>query len=345
MAKNKINLIPILCFLFILSVAEGFPVFCKAAVLYLESEKKEYAVGDTLILDIRIDNAGQCINTVGVNLSFPNNILLVDDFVVEDSILTHWVEKPRGADITDINKNGRISFSGGIPGGYCGRISGDPGLTNILAKIIFRIPSLIIMGGDSGKEVEINFLPESKVFLHDGLGTEAELYIQGIKFSISDRVQPSENEWEKKLEEDDLLPEPFIVELQKSPSIFNGKYFIIFWTTDKQTGLDHFKVKEGEKQFKIVNSPYLLEDQTLTSKILVKAVDKAGNERIVEYIPSEHGYSPEKRPEIIPLSWQGIILILVALIIIIVIIRLFIKKISPPAGGKKQKEIENEFEI
>jgi hypothetical protein len=57
-------------------------------------------------------------------------------------------------------------------------------------------------------------------------------------------------------------------------------------------------------------SPYLLDDQTLHSKILVKAKDKAGNEKIVE-IP----------PKVKPFPWQVAVVILIEIGLIFYLIR------------------------
>lgn len=84
---------------------------------------------------------------------------------------------------------------------------------------------------------------------------------------------------------DVTFPEEFKPEIGKDPSMFEGKYFLSFATTDATSGVAYFEVKEGKKEFKKVKSPYVLEDQSLGSKILVKAVDKAGNEKIFEIEP------------------------------------------------------------
>ncbi len=109
-------------------------------------------------------------------------------------------------------------------------------------------------------------------------------------------------------------PEPFDLKIGQDPSVFEGKYFLSFATTDKTSGIDYYEIKEGERDFKKVSIPYLLEDQTLQSKITVKAVDKAGNEQIAEIIPP-------KKP--IPYSYLIIIfiLIIVGAIAILFIIR------------------------
>ena len=98
---------------------------------------------------------------------------------------------------------------------------------------------------------------------------------------FAENVEGPQNEWLKELTKDTIPPETFPIEIHQTPIIFDGKYFITFSTTDKQTGVDHYEVKEGKKDWKIVQSPYILANQKLTDETQVKAVDKAGNERIM----------------------------------------------------------------
>jgi len=110
---------------------------------------------------------------------------------------------------------------------------------------------------------------------------------------------------------DTTPPEEFKPEIGRNPAVFEGKYFLSFSTTDKTSGIDHYQIaelrrtirgKEPKPEWKIGESPYLLEDQSLRSIIKVKAVDKAGNERISEIVP------PYK------LSFEDIIILLLILI-------------------------------
>ena len=63
----------------------------------------------------------------------------------------------------------------------------------------------------------------------------------------------------------------------QDPSLFGGKYFISFSATDNESGMNYFAVQEGSGEFVQTESPYVLQDQTLSGIITVKAVDKAGN--------------------------------------------------------------------
>jgi len=258
--------------------------FCQATVLYLDSSSGQYHQGETFIVEARIDTEGECINTVKGDLSFSQDILEAIDFSQGNSILNLWLKPP------EINQDmGLVSFIGGIPGGYCGRLAGDSGLSNLLGKIIFNVKR--VNGGQISAKIE--FLDSSQVLLNDGFGTPAKLTLEGMALKIlAVKGEIPESEWEKELKEDAISPEPFNIEINKDSSVFEGKYFITFSTTDKQTGIDYYEIKEIPPIWKLkiakwqeAESPYLLKDQSLRSIIKVKAVDKAGNERIAEYLP------------------------------------------------------------
>ena len=251
--------------------------FCQATILYLEPVSGQYQSGDTFIVEIRVDAQEECINTISVNLSFPQDILEAKDFSTGNSILTLWVESP-----TIYQESGLISFAGGIPGGYCGRIFGDPGQSNLLGRLVFRARE---------GEAKLEFLNTSQVLLNDGFGTLAKLSTKGAVVTIlPEKLELPKDEWLEEIKKDAFLPEPFEIKIQQNPTIFEDKYFITFSTTDKQTGVDYYQVKEGKKDWKEITSPYLLEDQTLQSIIKVKAVDMAGNERIAEYRPPKKAF-------------------------------------------------------
>ena len=88
-------------------------------------------------------------------------------------------------------------------------------------------------------------------------------------------------------------PEEFTPKIAQQETVFEGKYFLSFSTIDKMSGVDHYEILEtrdkqqATEEWKVAVSPYLLEDQSLNNIIKVKALDKAGNERIAEIIPSE----------------------------------------------------------
>lgn len=274
--------------------------FLQAATLYIDPGVATLGRGDTITTSVRImpdQAAGECINAADIVISYPASIQPVD-VSIGRSIFSVWVEDPV------INKENRtITLAGGIPNGYCGRVQGDPGMTNVIADIIFRSPGFQVgVANSADDKVDISFTPETQVYLNDGQGTKADLATISSTLELTSTPSPEGivDDWRTAVREDKLPPEKFSILLERDPIAFSGKYFIVFSTTDKQTGLSHYEVMEeplAQKEkfnWGSVNapwekavSPYTLKDQSLNSTIRVRAVDKAGNEYIATLIPEE----------------------------------------------------------
>jgi len=260
--STKLFLVVISLILVVFSVGA---LEAKAAFLSLEPSQGNYSVGDTFIEEIWLDTEDEEINAVEIHLAYPKGTLEMTDFSDGGSVLELWASKP------EIEKQGNVSFIGGVPNGFNGE--------GLIGKIAFR--------AIRETDAKIEFLDNSQVLLNDGKGTSAKLNVKGAVFQIStQKPEISKNEWQEELKKDNTPPESFEIEVGKDPSIFEGKYFIAFSTIDKGTGIDHYEAKEGEKDWQETASPYLLEDQSLKSIIKVRAVDKAGNERIETLFPS-----------------------------------------------------------
>jgi len=276
-------------------------IFCvansvSAAMLYMEPREAELKRGDVMIVSVRLDNdVDECINVVDAVITYSENIQLIDTSR-GNSILSLWVEEP-----TIDKANRTVSFAGGIPNGYCGRIPGDPRLTNNVVDLLFQSPGLQIGSGESGNIARIDFASETHVLLNDGLGTAVSPQLYGATVLLSREAgQAIENPWQMRVSEDTFPPEKFSITLTRTENAYSNKYFITFNTTDKQSGIDHYEVIEEPLDTKNLfgwgaatapwieaRSPYVLKDQSLNSTIRVKAIDKAGNEYVATFVPGE----------------------------------------------------------
>ena len=285
-SKKTIILLPLVLVLSFL-----FFNFCNAATLYLEPQFQTVNFSDTFIQEIRLDTE-EPINTVEVFLKYPNEVLEVVDVSFGNSILTIIAQEP----VID-KENGLISFSGGIPGGYDKIIPNGAEESNLIARVVFQCcheskadfsicASLAEVSSKIKKKVAI--LEDSKVFLNDGFGTETDVKIQESVINIiSEFPQAVEDEWQKQKQQDIFPPEKIQVEIIYGTQMFEGQHILVFSATDKQTGVDYYEVKEGKRDWQRAKSPYLLVDQELRGIIKIKAVDKAGNERIEIVKPAE----------------------------------------------------------
>jgi len=351
--QRKIKIIGLVIFLALILT----PISTQAALLYLDPDSGTYGPGDSFMVDIKMDVNTGCINTVEGFIFFPNEYLSLLDFYTGESMISVWIEKPNKSKLDKINEKGEVYFAGGIPGGYCGRIPGDPGESNILGRLVFQVPSLIV--SDELKDIiEIDFTPKTRALLNDGLGTEDIIITRGAKINYTNTPTGAYEEWRDLVERDNIPPEPFVVELHQKDDIYGGKYYIIFLTNDKQSGVDHYEILEIKPEEMISEEPklkwyekllgtkseapewtegempYLLKDQSLKSIIKVKAVDKAGNERTVEYIPPrEQTHQPDNFFQ----KNKAVLLLITGILLLIIIFYILIKRIR--SRRKNEEEL------
>jgi hypothetical protein len=273
-----------------------FAMQTNAATLYMDPNTTELNRGDTLKVSIRLDtDPDECVNVIDGVISYSDNIQVVD-ISRGASIMSMWVEEP----VIDAS-NHTITFAGGIPNGYCGRIAGDPRLTNVLVDLLVQSPGFVIGSSADTNQAEITFGEQTQILLNDGLGTRADTSLYGATIALSKNAGPSiVNEWGDIVSADEIEPEGFSVVLERTTNAYSNRYFIVFNTTDKQSGIDHYElIEESLSESKLfswgredapwreIKSPYVLKDQSLNSTIRVKAIDKAGNETIAVLLPDE----------------------------------------------------------
>lgn len=238
-----------------------------ASILSFETEKNEFIVGEDILANVFLDTEENEINAVDIEIVLPESFSF-KDYLLGDSIINFWVEKPHLID-------NKIRFSGIIPGGYIGKKG------KLITLILTKIKN------EAGEE-KISFSKKSQVLLNDGQGTPDKLKFEDLIIKTETGI--ARTFYEVK---DNYPPEEF------KPEIVNieGLYYLIFETKDKQSGISHYEVSEKPGKFlifkpkpdnfEIAESPYLLKDQTLRSYIFVKAIDRAGNERI-EYLKPQN---------------------------------------------------------
>lgn len=279
-------------------LAAGFlfgPLAVKAATtIYLHSENQAVSEGDTFLVNLNISTPDKSINAIDGTVIYDNNKLEIKELSTGGSLFTLWPKPPVFS-----NDKGDLSFVGGVPGGFQG------GERKVL-KIIF-------LAKNKG-EARIDFLDGFSVFLNDEQGTLLNPWLRPLSLNIAKRLadKPPKDEWKEELEKDTTPPEFFEVVVNRHSSIFENKYFVSFYAVDKDSGIDYYEVKEGNDDYVQIQSPYVLKDQSLKNAIQVKAVDKAGNEKIVEI-----------KPSISPLLKWVFLIIIIAIILSVIVLIIF----------------------
>lgn len=174
-------------------------------------------------------------------------------------------------------RNTRISFTGGSPGGF---ISQDAIVFNVVLKLQ-KIGQIALSPNNIG------------VYLNDGKGTKDEVRVKNLVIDILPKKSDSQSvdDWSSVIANDTTLPDFIEAILSRDPYLFDNQYFVSFFAADKGSGVAYYEIKEGGLDFVRAESPYLLQDQSLKGIIQIKAVDKAGNESAI---------TPELAPAPVP---------------------------------------------
>ena len=289
----KIKKLKILFLFFIFYFLFSESVF--AAEIFLSTKSQEVKVNQLFEVGVFINTNEESINAIEGKIIFPQDFLKLKKINDGNSVINFWVEKPK-------IKSGQIFFSGIIPGGYSGK-------KGFILSLVFQSTE---QGQGLIKTCDI------KALLNDGKGTKTKVITSNLQFVISEQaLSPKIFLPEKK---DINKPEIFKPMVASNSTMFDGKYFLVFATQDKGSGIDHYEVKEGLGSFETVSSPYVLANQNLDVILKVKAVDKNGNQRIVEILAKNSKKWYEN-------YWfRGIIIVIASLILwglIIFVIKIF----------------------
>ncbi len=258
MKNFRKNISVIVCSV-VLAMVSCLPYLAMASEVKFEPATGNFRSNTPLSVKVILDTHQKKVNVVSAEIVLPNNVSVeVSD---GNSVISNFISPP-----TVIGN--KVKFAGIIPGGY----SGADGL---LVTLLINSPS---------GTVPVNFTSLPQILLHDGQGTKDGVTVMAAELKFS-----PEGDLVEQIA-DTVPPESFIVQITKDRALYDGKYVAIFATQDKGSGIDHYEILEGKSyntgEWQTVVSPYVLKDQTRSSYIYVKAVDKAGNERLASVSPA-----------------------------------------------------------
>ncbi len=243
--------------------------FIYAASVGFDAPATQVHQGDSFLTSLSFSSANDSVNALSGAVSF-SDTLSFQGIEYDNSVVPLWIERPTYGTTTN-----EISFSGIIPGGLEGA-----------HQVIFTLLFSAEKEGDAMVSVD-----EMTLLKNDGLGTEITASSLPLTFTIA----PVAKYPQRAEISDTIPPEQFTPLISRSDSLFGGKYFVSFDTTDKDSGIDHFEIAEtflfppSAGDWKIATSPYELSNQSGIQKVYVKAVDKSGNIRV------EMVYAPHHR--------------------------------------------------
>ncbi len=241
-------------------VLSFFAPVVNAAELYSTTATKQVQVGDTVVVDVRLNTEGKQLNAVEGVVHLHGGVAKVLDISTGGSVLSIW---PRSPEAQTTSGGVDISFTGGVPGGFS---QSDALLFKV--AVTPEKPGKIILQPDQIVSYE-----------NDGQGTKILTSTSSLTLIVSEGGGASSNSWEQTVASDTVPPEPFTISLGQDFSVYDNKKFISFNTTDAGSGVDHYEVAEGTGAPIRAESPYVLRNQN-ARRITVTAYDKAGNAQL-----------------------------------------------------------------
>jgi hypothetical protein len=233
-----------------------FPRVAFAAHISFIPESVQAHVGDDIAVDVVLDTEQASINAVDLTLLYPR-LISVKSISRTNSVFSLWIHEPSFTATS-------IVLQGGVPGGI---VTGH----GVIARLMLRANAV-----GTGSIVPDG---SSTVLLNDGVGTAAPLTVSPVAISVSARAPSATPASSTPVPSDTESPQAFSIFIGSDLSVFTGKYFASFFTTDAGSGMDHYEISEAGDVFRVARSPFLLADQRLRSVIRVRAYDDAGNMR------------------------------------------------------------------
>jgi hypothetical protein len=266
-------------FIFILgiiaaSVAAFIPALASAATMGIVSESPSVVVGQPFEVDVTLDTQGVAANAVQATVTFPAGQFTLQGVNDGASPVSLWIEPPHET------ASGSVEFAGIVPGGVsvASSVVGLILVPTAPGAGAIRVSNVSLLANDGeGSPIPVT---TSDATIDVAPAPASGVVPQGPSFSYT-------------------VPHTFTPVISQDPGVYNGEYFLIFSTTDKGSGMAYYQVLEtpagvGMGQgpaWVTASSPYLLQDQTLSSDIYVRAVNNAGNAIVVK-VPARHAASP-----------------------------------------------------
>lgn len=235
-----------------------FPIHIFAMNLEIENKDTDVQEGDTIIFDVYLDSEDE-INSIEGTISVEGDYT-IKTITTAGSIFDMWPNKPS-------YEEGKISFAGGSAASVFGN---KLKLFSVVAKV--NSTNGIIFSST-----------QLDAFLNDGIGTRVtvDAFKKEITFPSSSRE--SVDKFEEIVLHDQNPPLGFSVVVGRDDNTYDGKYFASFNTTDKESGIERYEVIENDIKIPtLTGTTYVLQDQSLTGTLIVKAIDKAGNVQVAE---------------------------------------------------------------
>ncbi len=220
-------------------------------------------VGDVVLVPISVNTEGKTINTLdGAIMISGFGAVDVRNISLGGSKVPLWVRTPSLSQVGD-----SVSFVAAFPGG----ITGDS-------------VELFTLALHAGKQATVELTPKNlKGYLNDGLGTEVPSTGFIPRIVVGPASASPVDELKKSVSSDNIPPLAFPVEVFQTKELYGGRKYLSYKSIDEQTGIDRYEVSEGDGPWIRTGGEYVLSKQSGYEKVRIRAIDRAGNVRVVEF--------------------------------------------------------------
>ncbi len=259
------------------------------AASYFVVGPKDIVVGKPFEVTFYAESQKDPINALHGSAVYPSDIFELKSISDGDSIVSLWVRPPQSINQRIIGTTNYLPFDGLMPGG-----------TTFNRGKLFTL-TLVARNTAAAKQGTIG-IQNGEAFLSDGKGTKITMtsrsFILPKILAESTSNKPETAVLGERIN-DTNPPQSLMVSVAKSNTLFNGEWFLAFNAVDAESGIDHYEVQERQDKTPLPRAwvsstnPYRLIDQKRSSYVFVKAIDRAGNEKIeiIEPLSSHSGYT------------------------------------------------------
>lgn len=231
------------------------PVISHAAVFKTIPSDPQVGVGDQVRMSVVLDTEHASLNAVSGTLVFDSSLASVDAIYSGESFVSLWVEKPH------VTADGIISFAGMIPGG--------------IESSHVALFQVVLTTKKTGELVVLCNNTES--YRNTADAETVSTKVAETRVLVSGEKTQSENQYAVV---DTQPPQSFTLTRTKDEHLFDGKWFLVFETEDKGSGIAGYRVCESLFRGCVDgSSPYELQKQHIFFVVRVHAIDVVGNTR------------------------------------------------------------------
>ncbi|MEK7588483.1 MAG: hypothetical protein AAB438_01560 [Patescibacteria group bacterium] len=254
-------------FLFFLIISCFFTSKTFAADVSFQVED-HIEVADSFYVDIIANTDGELVNSIETTIEFPEDLVIFSGYKNE-GVLKLWIEAP-------YEKNGRVYFSGIVPGGVNGFYDAN---SSVLLPIKFvRLFFVAKKAGEGSFS-----LKNTQLLKNDGKGSLMYFEERGVSFSVQPNLNSGE---ENSIKLDNEPPLPFEITYLKYSFFSKTPSLLLFETTDKKIGVKEYQMKVDNGLWSVVKSPKSIDRGILGHLITIKALDFNNNAKEAYiYIP------------------------------------------------------------